>query len=209
MGFNKQNITLHGLHVYDDARFSVGFLAVAARNFPVGSFFLNKRRQSKFFFPSKLQLNLFKIVVISLPSHRNCTTHFRTDAKPLILHETKLQLFYTEISFSFQSLKIYGNLDRLVLGTFLFAHSLHAGFHSGRTKEPLAGPGAFKQSGHFLSCRIFSKAQKLLVCHKLVKCYSNLQGKFQLTNKTAPLRNTHLRPFRPDQGPHSVPRSRQ
>ena len=54
MGFNKQNITLHGLHVYDDARFSVGFLAVAAQNFPVGSFFLNKRRQSKFFFPSKL-----------------------------------------------------------------------------------------------------------------------------------------------------------
>ena len=54
MGFNKQNITLHGLHVYDDAGFSVGFLAVAARNFPVGSFFLNKRRQSKFFFPSKL-----------------------------------------------------------------------------------------------------------------------------------------------------------
>ena len=26
MGFNQQKITLHGLHVHDNARFSVGFL---------------------------------------------------------------------------------------------------------------------------------------------------------------------------------------
>ena len=32
----------------------------------------------------------------------------------------------------------------------------------------VAGPGAFKRSGHFLWCRIFGKAQKLSVCHKLV-----------------------------------------
>ena len=51
MGFNKQNITLHGLHVYDDARFSVGFLAVAARNFPVGSFFLTSDDKVNFSFP--------------------------------------------------------------------------------------------------------------------------------------------------------------
>ena len=46
-------------------------------------------------------------------------------------------------------------LYQLVLGTLLFAHSLHAGLQgksgqSGQTKEPLAGPEAFKRSGRFL-----------------------------------------------------------
>ena len=61
--------------------------------------------------------------------------------------------------------KIYRNLDQMVLGR----------------PEPLARPGAFKQSGHFLWCTIFGKAQKLSVCHKLVKCYCKFQDKFQLT----------------------------
>ena len=182
MGFNKKNITLYGLHVHDDVRFSVGFLCRCCKKFPGGKFFSSQATTIKFFFPSKLWLNSFKIVVISLPWHRNRHDTLSHSAKLLILHETKLWLFYTKISFSFRSFKIYGNLDQLVLGTFLFAHSLHAGFQSGWTKEPLAGgPGTFKQSGHFLSYRIFSKAQKLLVCHKLVKCYSNLQDKLQLT----------------------------
>ena len=71
---------------------------------------------------------------------------------------------------------MYRNVDQLVLEKFLFAHSFHAGLQcgqSGRAKEPLAGPGAFKRSGYFVSCRIFRKAQKLSVCHKLVKCYGN------------------------------------
>ena len=45
------------------------------------------------------------------------------------------------------------NWGQLVLGTFLFAYSLHAGLQSGRngqTREPLAGLGAFERSGHFL-----------------------------------------------------------
>ena len=43
------------------------------------------------------------------------------------------------------------NLDQLVLGTFLFAHSLHAGIQVAKgTKEPLARPRDFKRSGHFL-----------------------------------------------------------
>ena len=65
-----------------------------------------------------------------------------------------------------------------------FCARLHGSWQSGRsgrTKEPLAGPGAFKRSGHFLWCSIFGIAQKLLVCHKLLKCYGNLQDKFQLT----------------------------
>ena len=43
--------------------------------------FFEKWQQINFFFPSKLWLNSFKIVVISLPSHRNWKTHFRTEAK--------------------------------------------------------------------------------------------------------------------------------
>ena len=45
------------------------------------------------------------------------------------------------------------NLDQLVLGTLLFASCLQAALQSGRsgrTKELLAEPGAFKRSGHFL-----------------------------------------------------------
>ena len=41
---------------------------------------------NEIFFPSKLWLNSFKIVAL----HCNCTTHFRREAKLLILHETKL-----------------------------------------------------------------------------------------------------------------------
>ena len=48
-------------------------------------------------------------------------------------------------------------------------------------KEPLAEPGAFKRSGHFLWRSIFGKVQKLSVCHKLVKSKGILQDKFQLT----------------------------
>ena len=50
--------------------------------------------------------------------------------------------------------KIDRNLDQLVLGTLLFAHSLHDGLQSGqsgRTKEPLAEPGAFKRSDHSMT----------------------------------------------------------
>ena len=54
-----------------------------------------------------------------------------------------------------------------------FACRLTSG-QSSRTKEPLARPGAFKQSGHFLWSRIFGKAQELPICHKSVKCYGNL-----------------------------------
>ena len=75
--------------------------------------------------------------------------------------------------------KIYSSLDQLVLGTFLFAHRLHAGLPLAKVAEQ----GAFKlkRSGHFLWCKILGKAQKLSAFHKLVKCYGNLQDKFQLT----------------------------
>ena len=51
----------------------------------------------------------------------------------------------------------------------------------------------------------FRKAQKLSVCHKLVKCYVNLQDKSQRTTSLLRYKeNTHLRLFRPDQGPRTV-----
>ena len=46
MGFNKQNITLHGLLVHDDARFSVGFLCRCCMKFPDGKVFFDKRQEN-------------------------------------------------------------------------------------------------------------------------------------------------------------------
>ena len=87
MGFNKQNITLHGLLVHDDARFSVGFLCRCCMKFPDGKVFFDKRQENIREFTSVGAWN---------------------------------------ISFSAQ-----------------FAYGLTGG-QSGRTMEPLAGPGAFK-----------------------------------------------------------------
>ena len=74
---------------------------------------------------------------------------------------------------TFLEIAVYRSLDQSVLGMLLFcaqfACRLTSG-QSGRTKEPLARPGAFKQSGHFLWSRILGKAQELPICHKLVKC---------------------------------------
>ena len=103
--------SVHG-HVITkfSARMTRTARAVRLDFFAVPSFFeaVNKRRQFKVFFLSKLWLNSFKIVAISLPSRRNCTTHIRTEAKIIILHETKADqtiahYTYTEISFWFRS----------------------------------------------------------------------------------------------------------
>ena len=65
---------------------------------------------------------------ILLPTYRNCTTHIRTEEKFFIrpnyssLHR-KLTLV-SKLKLCLQ--KIYRNLDQLMLGTFLFAHSLIA-----------------------------------------------------------------------------------
>ena len=64
---------------------------------------------------------------------------------------------YTEISVWFRILsdaykKIYRNLDQMVLGRFLFTHFWCRFPKWPKWPEPLARPGAFKQSGHFLWC---------------------------------------------------------
>ena len=64
--FKQRVFTLYGLHVNDDARFSIGFLCRCCTKFHDGKFFFDKRRQIKFFFPCKLWLNSFRIVAMSL-----------------------------------------------------------------------------------------------------------------------------------------------
>ena len=69
--------------------------------------------------------------------------------------------------------------------SFCAQFNLHTGLRSGqsagpRNHWPVQGPS--NEALIFLWCRNFGKAQKLLVCHKFVKCYGNLQEKFQLTS---------------------------
>ena len=136
----------------------------------------------KSFFLSKLWLNSFNIVAISLPSNRYCTTHIRTEVNNSSWDQNiAKQKSHFGFELKMMPTENIRNLDQLVLGTLLFTSCLQAGLHSGRsgrTKELLAEPGAFKRNGHFLWCSIFGKAQKLSVCHKLVKCYGNLQDKY-------------------------------
>ena len=72
---------------------------------------------------------------------------------------------------------MYRNLDQFVFGTFLFAHSLGqfacrlTSGQSDRTRD-------LQTERSFSMMQDFGKAQKLSVCHKLVKCYGNLQDKF-------------------------------
>ena len=89
-----------------------------------------------------------------------------------------------------------------------FVHSLHASFQSAQVAEPInhwLDQGPSNRNGLYLQCRIFGKAQKLLCCHNLVKCYGNLQDKFQFTTllqREAILVLICL--FHLDQGPHTV-----
>ena len=67
------------------------------------------------------------------------------------------------------------NLDQLVLGTLLFASCLQAGLQSGQVAGPRNyWPNQVPSNGAV----IFYDAQKQSVCHKLVKCYGNLQDKY-------------------------------
>ena len=96
-------------------------------------------------------MNSFKIVAISLPSHCHHKTHFRTEVKLLILQETKLKLFTQKSHFGFavKTMPIENIQEFTSAGAWnisfsaQFAYGLTGG-QSGRTMEPLAGPGAFK-----------------------------------------------------------------
>ena len=94
-------------------------------------------------------------MAISLPSHCHHTTHFRAEVKLLILQETKLKLFTQKSHFGFavKTMPIENLQEFTSAGAWnisfcaQFAYGLTADStagQSGRTKEPLAGPGAFK-----------------------------------------------------------------
>ena len=77
---------------------------------------------------------------------------------------------------------------------------------SGRAKEPKAGLGAFKRSGHFFydvgeDFRQRSEAVGLLQASYMLR---QLTGKMSAHYSSSKIRNTHFRLFPPDQGPHTV-----
>ena len=107
-----------------------------------------------------------------------------------------------KISFWFRSLN---GAYRKHTGIYISAWNVSccAQFACRLTKEPLAGSGTFKRSGHFLWCRIFGKARKLSVCHNLISnMLRKLTGQISAHYSSFGIKNTHLRLFRPDQGPH-------
>ena len=58
-------------------------------------------------------------------------------------------------------------------------HSLHAGLQwgqSGRTKEPLAGPGAFKRSGLFCMMQDFRQSSEAVRLSQVSKMLRQLTG---------------------------------
>ena len=93
---------------------------------------------------------------------------------------------------------------KIVVGCPCFNAGLQSG-QSGRTKEPPAGPGAFKRSGHFLWCRIFYDARLETVgLSQNSKMLRQLTGQISAHYSSSKIRNTHLRLFHPDQGEHTV-----
>ena len=142
--------------------------------FSDGFFFLTSDDKLKFFFPSKLWFRCRRILTVrhTFPRKRN----YQFFMRPTIAHfGFEVKMMPIDNIEEFRSVGAWK-----VSFCAQFAWRLTSG-QSGRSKEQLAGPRAFKRSGHFLWCRIFGKAQKLSVCHKLEKCYGNLQEKIQLT----------------------------
>ena len=204
MGFNKQNITLHGLLVHDDARFSVGFLCRCCMKFPGGKVFFDKRQEIKFSFPSKLWLNSFKIVAISLPSHCHHTTHFRTEVKLLILQETKLKLFTQKSHFGFavKTMPIENLQEFTSAGAWnisfcaQFAYGLTGG-QSGRTR-------GLQIERSFSVMQDFWQSSEAVGLSQVSKMLQQLTGQILAHYSSSKIRNTHLRLFRLDQWLHKL-----
>ena len=157
------------------------FVAAQSRHKISEVFLEDINKQWKIFPFSKLRLNSFKMVAILPTSHWNCTTHICKTAKIIYSRDQTLAL-YAENHFVFEveMMPIEDIQERRSDGAWNVSFS--ALLMPAYKVAKVAGPGAFKRSGHFLWWRIFDKAQKLSVCHKLVKCYGNLQDKLQLTS---------------------------
>ena len=150
---------------------------------------VNKRRQ--IFFPSKLWLNSFKMVA-NWPFHGLVSSRDQTLA------------LYTEISVWFrilseQPIKIYRNLDQMVLGRFLFTHfwcrlpikvAKVAGI-TGRTR-------GFQTERSFSMMHDFRQSSEALRLSQVSKMLLQLSGQISAHCSSSEIRNTHLCLFRPD-----------
>ena len=85
--------------MHDDARFSVGFLCLRCTTKTVIKISWWEAT-TNLSFSLNFWMNSFKIVEISLPSHRKCTKHIRTEGRIISSWD---QTLYTDISFWFRS----------------------------------------------------------------------------------------------------------
>ena len=149
-------------------------------------------------------MNSFKIVEISLPSHRKCTKHIRTEGRIISSWD---QTLYTDISFWFRSsndaYRKYTGAWNVSFWTVCMPAYKVAKVAGPRNHWPDQGPsnGAviFYDAGFLAklgSCRFVTS----LISNMLRK----LTGQISAHYSSFGIKNTHLRLFRQDQGPHTV-----
>ena len=96
--------------------------------------------------------------------------------------------------------KIYRNLHQLILGTFLFAHSLHAGLLSGQSDRT----GGLLTERLFSMMHDFRQSSEAVGLPQVSKMLRQFTRQISAHYSTFKIRNIHLRLFRPDQGPYTV-----
>ena len=87
-----------------------------------------------------------------------------------------------------------------MLGTFLFAHSLHAGLLSGQSDRT----GGLLTERSFSMMHDFRQSSEAVGLPQVSKMLQQLTGQISAHYSTSKIRNIHLRLFRPDQGPYTV-----
>ena len=87
-----------------------------------------------------------------------------------------------------------------MLGTFLFAHSLHAGLLRGQSDRT----GGLLTERSFSMMHDFRQSSEAVGLPQVSKMLQQLTGQISAHYSTSKIRNIHLRLFRPDQGPYTV-----
>ena len=146
-------------------------------------------------------------MAISLPSHRNCTTRIRTESKkenitPASLHKTNFCSSHRNLilvsKLKWRLEKIYRNLYPFALGTFFLPTVFmpSAGLQSGRTR-------GLQTQRLFSMIQDFWQSSEVVGLSKASNMLRQLAGQIWAHSPCSTIRNTHLRLFRPDQGPHT------
>ena len=136
-------------------------------------------------------------MAILLPSHRNCTTQIHTEAKFFMrpnyssLHR-KLTLV-SKLKLCLQ--KIYRNLDQLLLGTFLFAHSLIARRLTKWPKWPHQGTigltRGLQTERSFSMMHVFRQSSEGVGLSQVSFMLRQLTGQISAHNSSFKIRNIH------------------